>query len=218
MNFTAFDAIIFDCDGVLVDTETLANMTWQDKLAEHGLFLSLQELHHYFTGYTTELNLAKATELLGRPLPTDFIDQIRELFWQKISLDLPLIPYVEDALNQIQLPKATATNAKREELNFKLERSGLDRFFSHRLCVEDVSNPKPAPDIYQLAATKLGSSPQNCAVVEDSIAGIKAGVAAGMTVFGYCKDTPHDKQKEAGAFKCFDDMRELPDLITQAAM
>jgi HAD superfamily hydrolase (TIGR01509 family) len=208
-----YQAIIFDCDGVLVDTERLSHLAWQTKLAERGLHFSFAELHQYFTGFTTQANLKKAEALFGIALPDDFSAQVKEMFWQKINEDLPVIPFVEETLKRINLPKAAATNALRKELDFKLKKTGLDRYFEHTVCCEDVFSPKPSPDIYLEAARRLGIAPRDCAVVEDSVAGVQAGVAADMTVFGFCRETDPASLLAAGATNCFGEMTGLPDLL-----
>ncbi len=209
-----FQAVIFDCDGVLVDTEAISHWSWQQALRGEGLECSLADLHTHFTGYTAEINLRLAETWCGRPLPADFTSRVRSLFWQRIRDHLPLIPGIEAVLAGLTLPLASATNAQRYELDFKLQRTGLGRYFRHTVCVDDVALPKPAPDLYLLAAQRLGVDPRRCAVVEDSPAGIQAGVAAGMTVFGFCRDMDEARQREFGAHACFADMGELLPLLT----
>jgi len=209
----AFEAVIFDCDGVLVDTESISNRAWQIKLAETGVHLSLQQLQELLTGKTTQANLDDLSTLLGRPLSEDFSTQVNRLFRAKINQHLPLIPGIESALQNLPQPKATATNAKRRELDFKLARSGLKPYFEFTICCEDVAFPKPNPEMYLRAAKALKVANQRCLVIEDSIAGIQAGVAAGMTVFGYCRDTDKQGQMEAGARQCFTNMEMLPSLV-----
>ncbi|OZG71816.1 phosphatase [Hahella sp. CCB-MM4] len=208
-----FEAVIFDCDGVLVDTERLANRVWKRMLAGLDLHLDDQELHFHFTGHTTAANLVTASKLLGAPLPDGFHDNLRQGFLEEVSQGMPMIPYIQEALDALTLPKATATNAMRRELMYKLEQTGLNQYFHHYVCVEDVERPKPAPDIYLYTAELLGVPASMCAVVEDSPAGIKAATAAGMTVFAYSADMIAEHQIAAGAAATFDDMRELNRLI-----
>ncbi len=210
-----FEAVIFDCDGVLVDTERLANRVWKRMLAGLGLHLEEQELHFHFTGNTTAANLTTASELIGTPLPDGFHDNLRQGFWEEVSQGMPMIPYIEEALDALSLPKATATNAVRREMIYKLEQTGLNRYFHHCVCVEDVKHPKPAPDIYLHTANLLGVPASMCAVVEDSPAGIKAATSAGMTVFAYSADMIAEEQLAAGATATFDDMRELNKLLQE---
>ncbi|WP_020407923.1 HAD family hydrolase [Hahella ganghwensis] len=209
-----FEAVIFDCDGVLVDTERMANRVWKRMLAELDLHLDDRQLHAHFTGHTTELNLTTASRLLGAPLPEGFHGRLRQGFLDEVlSTGLPLIPHIEFALTSLKLPKAMATNALRQDMHFKLEKSGLRQFFTHCSCVEDVERPKPAPDIYLHTADILKIPASQCAVVEDSPAGIEAARAAGMTVFAYSADMIAEEQQSAGAVATFDDMRELNQLL-----
>jgi HAD superfamily hydrolase (TIGR01509 family) len=214
MRCKPFQAVIFDCDGVLVDTEMISHWSWQQALRSVGLERSLEDFHVHFTGHATEVNLVMAETWFGRPLPPGFTSRVHDLFWQRIQADLPLIPGVETVLASLALPLATATNARRAELEFKLLKTGLGRYFQHTVCVDDVPHPKPAPDLYRLAAEQLGVDPQRCAVVEDSPAGIQAGVAAGMTVFSFCRDMDEARQRAAGAHHCFDDMGKLLALLS----
>ncbi|ABC27723.1 predicted phosphatase/phosphohexomutase [Hahella chejuensis KCTC 2396] len=210
-----YDAVIFDCDGVLVDTERLTNEVFMSLLAEQGLHLTHMEMHTHFTGQTTEVNLVTAATLLGRALPEDTHHRLRAGFWEAMHTGLTTVPFVEETLQAIRLPKAMATNALREDMDFKLSQTGLHAYFDHCFCVEDVENPKPAPDIYLRAASALGAAPERCVVVEDSTAGITAAVAAGMTVYAYSADMDAEKQKAAGAALCFHDMRELVHLLSR---
>lgn len=208
-----YQAIIFDCDGVIVDTENLSNTLYKNALSKLGLHLSDAELHHHFSGFTTEHNLKKSEELLGRPLPSDFADTLKTEFYRVISESLPTIEGVRELLQEIKVPIAMATNARREEMEFKLEKTQLAERFSVRFCVDDVAQPKPAPDLYLAAANALGVDPQYCLVIEDSIAGVQAGTAAGMSVHAYSETMDETLQKQAGAVSTNKTMRALSDQL-----
>ncbi|MBJ7537599.1 HAD family hydrolase [Marinomonas transparens] len=211
--FNSYKAIIFDCDGVIVDTENLANDIMKTMLAKQGLFLDEQTMHEKFSGYTSEHGIKAASQMLGKPLPTSFLEEYRTAFQTKIDEQLEPIDGVLSLLEKIKIPIAMATNANRQEMHFKLKKIGLDERFSTRFCVEDVAQGKPAPDLYLKAAAALKTKPQDCLVIEDSIAGIKAGVAAGMTVLAYSDTMDPAKQTAAGAAVCFQSMEKLATLI-----
>ncbi len=208
-----FDAVIFDCDGVLVDTEHMINKLWQTMLSEIGLALTDDEMLFHFSGKSLPDNITTAVALLGEPLPNHFRNAMSERGQKLMETDLERVPFIEDTLNSIQLPKAVGTNSFSDSLDFKLNRANLTHHFNAFVCIDHVKSPKPAPDIYLLAAQKLGVNPDKCAVIEDSPIGVRAGVAAGMTVFGYAATMNKEEQKQAGAAVCFEDMRELPGLL-----
>lgn len=209
----SYQAILFDCDGVIVDTEALSNRLFRQALGELGLNLSHQDMHTHFSGYTTESNLKTAAQMLGSPLPEGFAMTLKQRFLSEINTSLEPIPGVRSLLDKIQVPIAMATNANRAEMNFKLEKINLSQRFSVRFCVEDVENPKPAPDLYLKAASALSVAPKDCIVIEDSLAGIAAGRAAGMRVLAYSGDMNPADQLNAGATACFKDMSQLPALL-----
>jgi HAD superfamily hydrolase (TIGR01509 family) len=205
----SFKAIIFDCDGVIVDTETIFNNIFQAKLAALGHSLTDQDIQTLFTGYTTEKNLETVTEILGYSLPKIFKSELKAAYQAEMERHLECIPGIPEILQSLNCPFAMATNAHRSDMEFKLAKLGLNQVFTQRFCVEDVKQPKPSPDLYLLASKNLGVHAKDCLVIEDSIAGIKAGVAAGMTVFAFSEQMNESEQLKAGASRCFDSMREL---------
>ena len=209
----SYKAIIFDCDGVIVDTENISNSILKTMLQECGLELDDETLHAQFTGFTNQENLINAERLLGKPLPSNFDEDYRQRFHAIISANLEPIQGVRDLLNKITAPIAMATNARRQEMNFKLDKIQLTERFSTRFCVEDVENGKPAPDLYLKAAKALNVDPKECLVIEDSIAGITAGKAAGMRVLAFSETLDEKLQRAAGATECFKTMKELEGLL-----
>ncbi|TBR44976.1 HAD family phosphatase [Marinomonas agarivorans] len=204
-----FKAVIFDCDGVIVDTETINNQILKQKLAEHGLTLSALEMHQKFSGLTAEENRKTAEALIGKSLPDSFITELRAEFHRRINEHLEPIKDIPELISRINTPIAMATNAHRPAMDFKLNKIGLIDQFKQRFCIDDVPNPKPHPDLYLLAANALNTAPQDCLVIEDSTAGITAGVKAGMTVYGFCECSDQESQIQAGASKSFPTIRQL---------
>ncbi|NLQ18620.1 HAD family hydrolase [Marinomonas sp. M1K-6] len=209
----SYKAIIFDCDGVIVDTENISNTILKTMLSECGLELDDETLHAKFTGFTNKENLLNAEKLLGKPLPTNFDEDYRQRFHRIIEADLEPITGVRDLLSKITAPIAMATNARRQEMNFKLDKIQLTERFSTRFCVEDVEHGKPAPDLYLKAAKALNVEPEDCLVIEDSVAGITAGRAAGMRVLAFSETLDEKMQTAAGATECFKTMKQLEGLL-----
>jgi len=209
----SYKAIIFDCDGVIVDTENISNNILKSMLSQYGLELDDETLHAKFTGFTNQENLANAEKLLGRALPENFDEDYRKQFHTIIEANLEPIHGVRNLLSKITTPIAMATNARRKEMNFKLDKIQLSERFATRFCVDDVENGKPAPDLYLKAAKALNVDPKDCLVIEDSIAGIMAGKAAGMRVLAFSETIDATIQAAAGATECFNTMEELEGLL-----
>ncbi|TPE48443.1 HAD family phosphatase [Maribrevibacterium harenarium] len=213
MSFFHYEAILFDCDGVIVDTETISSQILTEMLAKCGLHLDAKTLHDQFAGYTTEQNLKTASQMLGKPLPDTFLEDYKAAFKQTISQSLQPIPGITAILDKLTCPIAMATNAIRSETEYKLQLIGLTEHFKTRFCVDDVAHGKPAPDLYLAAAAALGKHPSQCLVIEDSLAGIQAGKAAGATVLGFSANMDADAQINAGASTTFASMTELAQLL-----
>ncbi|MGO3345869.1 MAG: HAD family hydrolase [Marinomonas sp.] len=209
----SYKAIIFDCDGVIVDTENIANNILKALLSAEGLNVDDKLLHEQLTGFTHQKNLKTIASLLGRALPDDFEENYRQRFNIAISNHLEPIDGVRDLLKKITTPIAMATNSRRKEMNVKLNKIQLMETFSTRFCSEDVENAKPAPDLYLKAAAALNMTPKDCLVIEDSIAGITAGRAAGMRVLAFSETLDATTQTAAGASACFKTMQELEILL-----
>tara|TARA_R110000868_G_scaffold98442_6_gene270939 strand:- start:273 stop:968 length:696 start_codon:yes stop_codon:yes gene_type:complete len=210
--------VIFDCDGVLVDTETIANRMLVRVLADEGLSITYEESRRLFLGKTMEAVMAYVETAIGRPLRTDWVDFIRDETLKTFSVGIEAIPHVRDVIEDLRargVPYCVASSGKFEKMRFTLGSSGLlplvdDVLFSF----EQVGRGKPWPDLFLFAAQSMGHAPQSCVVIEDSIPGVQAAVAAGMPVLGYAGD-PHTDAGglEAEGAQVFSDMRELPGLL-----
>jgi len=209
--------VIFDCDGVLVDSERLANEVFAAKLRELGLELTLEDMFARFVGHSMPYCLQLVGEMLGRAPPADFVDDLQRRTFEAFSRGLqPVegIVAVLDALERRDLPYCVASSGDHAKLRFTLGHTGLwPRFAGRVFSVVDVPRAKPAPDVYLHAARSLGIAPPRCVVVEDTPIGASAGVAAGMTVLGYARHTPAARLEAAGARASFDTMARLPRLL-----
>lgn len=213
----SFDAVIFDCDGVLADSEGITTRVLAEMVQLLGCPLSVQEVRRRFTGVPMAEVVKTLQAKLGHDLPTIWHTQFHARRAEAFRRELRAVPGVQallQALAAAGLPVAVASGAERDKVVSNLKIIGLDRFFGVQVFTgSDVAHSKPAPDVYLLAAKSLGVDPARCAVVEDSATGVRAGVAAGMTVFGYAVDTPADDLRAAGAFALAGSMREVAELL-----
>ena len=219
-----YDLIIFDCDGVLVDSEALAARVWAEFLAEHGVIRSPEELGERYAGMTDAALGQRITEETGIALPPEVPRLIEERANGLFDRELQAIDGVAAFLaNDAQL-RCVCSNSGPKRLRRSLETTGLAvhfnpaRIFSAAL----VAEPKPAPDLHLHAATSCGISPSRCVVIEDSATGVRAARAAGMDVLGFVGashlgDAQATILRDAGATRIFHQMTELPALLAQPA-
>lgn len=209
-----FELVIFDCDGVLVDSETIALPVLGTMLAELGTDLELREVHRRFGGRSIAQVMTAIAVTLGTEPPRDFAMDYMRRSEEALRDELVPIDGVPELLTALDLPFCTASNAESEEIRINLEIAGLLHHFEGRMfTANDVEHPKPAPDLYLLAARRLGFDPAVCAVVEDTPTGVAAGAAAGMHVFGYSTRNSAERLIEAGARDTFTHMSQLPALL-----
>ncbi len=209
--------VIFDCDGVLVDSEVIANQVFLDKLLALGLKLELADLFEKFVGRTMADCMAQVEVMLGKSAPAQFVSELDHATFLAFESDLKAvdgIALVLDALDAAKIAYCVASSGSHLKMNKTLGLTGLlPRLEGRIYSASEVARPKPFPDIYLYAASQMQTSPQDCVVIEDSPTGAKAGRAAGMKVLGYGTVTHlHGPLKEAGA-EVFDDMRRLPALL-----
>lgn len=210
-----FALVIFDCDGVLVDSELITNRIFVGMLNELGLTLSLEDMFERFVGRSMPQCLAMIAQLLGRAVPEEFVGEFRIRIAAALRSELKAVAGVESVLDSLRLPYCVASSGTHDKMQLTLGLTGLlPKFQGRMFSVTEVAHPKPLPDVFLHAAKQLGVSPSACAVIEDTPTGVEAGVAAGMTVFGFCAHTPRPRLLEAGAHHTFDHMRDLPRLIS----
>ena len=207
-----FDLVIFDCDGVLIDSERLAVRTESEILTELGWPLSEDEVIERFVGRSAVYMQTVIEEQLGRSVDwkMEFERRVRDV----CARELVPIDGVIDALDEITTPTCVASSSSHEMLNFKLGLTGLvERFRGRIFSAEDVAHGKPDPAVFLFAAASMGVRPDRCAVIEDSVSGVLAGLAAGMTVFAYSGGVTSARQLEREDVVLFDSMHRLPDLL-----
>ncbi|MEZ0601692.1 HAD family hydrolase [Paraburkholderia sp. IW21] len=213
-------ALICDCDGVLIDSEAVAARMLVHELEARWPDANVEPVVLPLLGLRIEKVLQGTAAQLGKSLSVEDIDAIRRAV-EAAAMQAPAVAGIESALAQVPLTKACASNSFRPYVEHVLARTGLVRFFGDRLfCADAVPNPKPAPDVYLAAARGVGFAPSACLVVEDSVTGVTAATAAGMTVLGFiggghASDAQIDALHAAGARHVFDDMQQLPELVAQ---
>ncbi|MCZ6464831.1 MAG: HAD family hydrolase [Proteobacteria bacterium] len=209
----SFDLVIFDCDGVLVDSERISNRVLAQCLTEVGLSTSTEESIRDYMGRSMGGCLEIIEARLGRPVPEGWVEDFRARVDTEFRRDLRPVPGVEAALDGIDLPCCVASSSRPQRIRTSLEITGLiDRFEGRLFSASEVPRGKPHPDVFLLAARRMNAEPARCAVVEDSPLGVQAGAAAGMAVFGFARDSDADVLAGHGA-RVFREMNELPGLL-----
>lgn len=209
------ELIIFDCDGVLVDSETVTNQVLGELILEMGGPLELVADMHRFTGVTLPETFAAIEQGLGQPLPEDFLQIYRQRTFAAYEQHLQPIAGIHEVLPQIELPMCVASNSPTNKIELNLSLTGLLSYFAGRMfSCYDIQRWKPDPAIYRHAAATMGVSPARCVVVEDSVVGVQAAVAAEMTVLGYTGSYPAATLEAAGA-RPFHHMTDLPMLLNE---
>jgi HAD superfamily hydrolase (TIGR01509 family) len=215
----SFDLIIFDCDGVLVDSEVISCRAHAETLTRHGYPITSEQVLDRFLGRSMRQATIEIEAELGRSLPEDFASQTYAEIFRLFATSLEATPHIVEALAQIKQPICVASSGPPEKISASLNRTGLyDRFAPHIFSAVQVRHGKPAPDLFLFAAKQMQAAPPNCLVIEDSVAGIAGAIAAGMRVLGFhggshCRAGYGDQLRTAGAIATFDDMRQLPGLI-----
>jgi HAD superfamily hydrolase (TIGR01509 family) len=214
----AVELVIFDCDGVLIDSERLAVKVDVLVLRELGWPVSEAEVIERFVGRPDRENRRAIEAHLGRTLPDGWAEGVDERYRQAYAAALTPVDGVLEALDRIALPTCVASSATHEHLRYALGLTGLyERFAGRIFSVDDVANGKPAPDLFLHAAERMAVGPAGCVVVEDSRPGVEAARAAGMRVLAYAGGLTPAESLHGLDTIVFEDMRELPRLLGQAA-
>jgi HAD superfamily hydrolase (TIGR01509 family) len=217
-----FEAVLFDCDGVLVDSEPITNGVLRDMLEELGWKLSREECMRIFIGKAVKDERGLIEAHTGQPLTEAWMVRFRERRNEGLIHHLQPIRNAVAAVEQVNERYAgriaCASGADRFKVELQLQKVGLLPYFEGRIFSgHELPRSKPAPDVYLAAAEALGVNPNHCAVVEDTVTGVTAGVAAGATVFGYSPpEAGHDAPealRRAGAVTIFTDLAQLPALL-----
>jgi HAD superfamily hydrolase (TIGR01509 family) len=211
--------LMFDCDGVLVDSELLGNRTLAGALAECGYPITPEECRRRFLGMALPSVFKAVGEERGFPLPDDIEARIRARDGETFGRELKAIDGIHHVLDILDGQRCVASSGSMDKMRFTLSLTGLwGRFAPHIFSARAVGRGTPAPDLFLYAARQMGFAPADCVVVEDSVNGVLAGQAAGMVVLGFtggghCGPEHEANLTRAGARAVFADMRRLPDVL-----
>ena len=212
-----YKLVIFDCDGVLVDSEAIGNRFISEALTLAGIPISAEgALSKFLGGKLTQIK-EDAEKQLGFSLPSNWVDEIYKKQFSEFRKNLKSISGIEDVLDvleRINIPVCVGSNGPLNKMEVSLGVTKLkDRFLGRIFSADQVERPKPAPDLYLYCAQQMGVLPQDCLVIEDSPRGVSAGVAAGMSVFGYTGGGDKSALKKVGCTKVFDTMWEIANFL-----
>jgi HAD superfamily hydrolase (TIGR01509 family) len=211
-------AVLFDCDGVIVDSEGPSFKLFLEELAAHGLQLTLEEFEADFVGGTVEVVAGKA-RAAGARLPEGWVGHFYGRMYAMLADGVPLVAGVADVLDRLDregIPYAVGSNGSLDKMQITLGQHGLMHRFKAVLSGQAIGKPKPAPDVYLMAAAACGARPGDCMVIEDSPSGARAALAAGIPCLGFAAhgpDTPMARQLTALGVPLFHQMSDLPGLI-----
>ena len=215
------DLIIFDCDGVLVDSEIIACRVHASVLTRYGYPITSEQVFDRFLGRSARQAHAEVETELGRALPDAYHAALQDELYRTFESELEAVAGIHEALDEIALPACVASSGSHRRMRITLGRTRLfERFAPNIFSASEVANGKPAPDLFLFAAERMKTRPERCLVVEDSVSGVTAARAAGMTVLGFCggshcRDGHAATLRAAGAHGTFDDMRQLPGLVVE---
>ncbi len=219
MNSARFDLIIFDCDGVLVDSETIACRIEAELMTTLGFPLSFDDVRRDFVGVSASGMCREIEARFGKKLPADMPQRMLEAAIAAFETELRPIPGIAATLSRLALPRCVASSSAPPRIRRSLELTELIGFFDpHLFSSTMVARGKPAPDVFVHAAREMGAAPSRCAVIEDSVPGVTAALAAGMTVLGFvggdhCPPGHGDRLHALGAHAVFEAMSELPAIL-----
>jgi HAD superfamily hydrolase (TIGR01509 family) len=213
--------VIFDCNGVLVDSEPLATAVLSEEFNRAGFPVTPDIIARYFTGRRPAEMFAEVEIAAGRKLPSGFAATVAGATLRRFRAELRATKHAAQALSWLRGPKCVASSSSIDRIRLSLETTDLIGFFDpHLFSANDVRNGKPAPDLLLHAAGKMGVRPASCIVVEDSAVGVAAGVAAGMTAIGFAGGSrvnyrTADNLRAAGARLVITDMRSLKGAVNE---
>lgn len=209
-----FGLLILDCDGVVVDSESITIRVLTEMLNELGVTISVDEVARTFTGHTFDRMLKAVSEIIRTPPPIDFTEQYRDRTFAAMEAELQPVPGIVSALDRITVPYCLVSNGPHLKIRKTLSiTSMLQRFEGRIFSSSDVPRGKPFPDLFLLAAARFNAPPSSCLVIEDSASGVAAALAAGMRVYGFTASTPVGTLLSAGAHRVFHSMSDLPALV-----
>ena len=208
-----YKCIIFDCDGVLVDSESISAKVFREMASELGCNLDFETVRKQITGTSMKENLKFFADCVGHALPDDFEMEFRRRSYEAFKTELKPVKGIHSLLEKITVPYCTASSGPKKKIRLNLTTTNLiDKFDGNIFSSYDIGSWKPEPGIYLHAAKQMGFQPNECAVIEDSLTGVKAAKAGGFDVFGFTQKGNEEPYEELGATVFFD-MSELDELL-----
>ena len=210
--------LIFDCDGVLVDSESLSCRIDAEFLTQIGIPYTAEEIARQFLGVSLKTMIAHIEAERNCRLPDDFGERLNSILFARFETDLKPIEGVRDAILSLPYPRCVASSSVPERIALSLRITGLSDLFDDIFSSTQVPRGKPAPDLFLHAASNMKARPEDCLVIEDSVAGVQAALAAGMHVIGFtggghCGPEHAEKLRQAGAPLVLQRMSQLPDAV-----
>jgi len=208
-----YKCIIFDCDGVLVDSEAISAKIFKEMAAELGFEIDFETVLEQITGTSMKENLKFFSENIEGELPAEFETDFRKRSYEAFKTDLKPIEGIHDLLDKIKVPIGVASSGPVEKIKLNLTSTKLIDYFGDNIfsCYE-IGSWKPDPEIYLYTAKTMGFKPEECAVIEDSLVGVQAAKAGGFNVFGFTNNKNKNTFEELGA-TVFSEMKELGKLL-----
>ena len=204
--------IIFDCDGVLVDTEKIGNGILLEMASEHGFEMKIEDAYRDFNGRNLKECFQHIEIAIDKKLPDNFETEYRERSFEAFKTQVKPMEGVVDFIEKLKIPYCVASSGPVEKIRLNLETAGLlDKFENKIFSAYQINSWKPDPGIFLFAAKEMGFEVKDCIVVEDSKAGVMAGIRGGFKVYGFVNDNNFDDLKNEGAivFSSYDELKEL---------
>ena len=212
----SFDLVIFDCDGVLVNSEPLANQVYVQMLGEFGFHVDAEQYLREFSGVYIPDRLKITSQRLNWTPPVNFLSTFNKRLSIRVHNELQAVDGIHSLIESLSVPVCVASNGSREEIMLRLKIGQLTEYFGDAIFSGmEVPHPKPEPDVFLAAAKAFNVPPARCIVVEDSVPGVTAAVRAGMRVYGHAACTPAKSLQNAGAIP-FNNMMELQSILSDS--
>ena len=211
-----YKCIIFDCDGVLVDSESISAKVFREMAMELGCNLDFETVRKQITGTSMKENLKFFAECVGHELSDDFESEFRRRSYEAFKTELKPVKGIHSLLEKITVPYCTASSGPQKKIRLNLTTTNLiGKFNDNIFSSYDIGSWKPEPDIYLHAAKQMGFQPQECAIIEDSLTGVKAAKAGGFDVFAFTRKGNEEAYEKLGATVFFD-MNELNNMLQES--
>jgi HAD superfamily hydrolase (TIGR01509 family) len=208
-----YKCVIFDCDGVLVDSEPLGNQVMVDMANELGAFIDLEYAYQNFKGNSLKNCMSQISELVTMELPSSFESDYRKRSFEKFKKEIQPIEGVLEVVKNLKIPFCVASSGPENKIRLNLELTGLLSYFESKIfSCYTIQKWKPDPAVFLWAAETMGFQPAECVVVEDSVSGLNAATKGGFDVFGFTEHDYHNQLQDK-ATKTFDSMIKLPEIL-----